>query len=70
MSARLNLNPIPYFPWKGKTFNNITTTIQQNANTNINELNLFKALPLQIYRKELTTAPKVYSRRVSLDELN
>jgi len=70
MSARLNLNPIPYFPWKGRTFNNITTTIQRNINTNVNELNIFKALPLQIYRKELTTAPKVNSRRVSIDELD
>jgi len=57
----------PYFSWKGKTFNNITTTIQQTVNTGSN---IFKASPLHIYRKELTLNPIVYSRRVSIDELD
>jgi len=62
------LNSIPYFSWKGRTFNNITTTIQQNVNTGKHDI--FKALPMQIYRKELTLNPIVHSRRVSIDELD
>lgn len=34
MSARLNLKPIPYIPWKGRTFDQISSSIQYNGQTN------------------------------------
>jgi hypothetical protein len=34
MSARLNLKPIPYIPWKGRTFDQISTSIQHNGPNN------------------------------------
>jgi hypothetical protein len=34
MSARLNLKPIPYIPWKGRTFDQIVSSIQHNGPNN------------------------------------
>ncbi len=34
MSARLNMKPLPYVPWKGKTFNQVVSTIQHNGPNN------------------------------------
>ena len=54
MSARLNMNEIRYYSWKGKTFNQITSAFQKNkivlptASGNV----LFNARPLPIYRRE------------------
>ena len=76
MSARLNFNPIRYFPWKGKTFSQITTTIQKNKSVNnptITNNNLFRAAPLKIYRREISnTTVKSCNPRTSvrIDELN
>jgi hypothetical protein len=73
--ARLNMNEIPYFSWKGKTFNQITSAFQKNQNTiqNPEGNTLFNALPLKIYRREIGSVhisggnPR-YS--VSIDQIN
>lgn len=68
MSARLNFNPIRYFSWKGKTFNQIISSIQNNNKliNNIGVSELFKPLPLKIYRREIASvAPSVCNVRIS-----
>ena len=73
MSVRLNMNEIAYFPYKGKTFNQLTTVLQQNQNsTIISKYNLTLAQPLKIYRKEIASVPTMSCSRqhVSIDELN
>lgn len=59
MSARLGLNPIRYESWKGKTFFQITTSIQRNnkptGNTDVR--NFMKPLPVKLYRRELVVSP-------------
>jgi len=44
-----------YFPWKGRTFTQVSTAIQLNKNnaTILKPNQLRKALPLQIFRREL-----------------
>jgi hypothetical protein len=72
MSARLNFNEIPYIAWKGKTFTQITSSIKKNGEIldTINNSNLFHALPLKIYRKEIVTnVDSCSTRNVSIDEL-
>lgn len=77
MSTHLNENEIPdrIISWKGKTFNQITSSIQKNTPV-LNAspvLNLFFANPLKIYRREIANAslPKYGSRHsISIDELN
>lgn len=73
--ARLNMNQIPYIPWKGKTFTQITSSIKRNTNKNnySNGIrNMFLANPLNIYRREIVTAPATCNPRTSLsiDEFN
>jgi hypothetical protein len=85
MSARLNLNQIGYFSWKGKTFSQITSSIQKNrasVTTNTNPTfyqNYFRPLPLKIYRREIATSGSYATNPVShcntraslrIDELN
>ena len=73
MSARLNMNELAYFSWKGTTFNQLTTNTQKNTNTTIlSKYNLKLAQPLKIYRKEIVSAPiSACSRRmISIDEMN
>ena len=73
MSARLNMNKIAYIPWKGKTFNQLTTNIQKNKNdTIISKYNLKLAQPLKIYRKEIVSATitSCSSNSISIDEIN
>ena len=55
MSALLNLNSIPLIPWKGRTFNQIHSSIQKNGNINTDNPNLFSANPLKIYRREIAS---------------
>lgn len=55
MSALLNLNPIPLIPWKGRTFNQIHSSIQKNGNIYTDKPNLFSANPLKIYRREIAS---------------
>jgi hypothetical protein len=83
MSARLNMNPIYYFPWKGKTFSQITSSILKNKTVNNSTStyykNYFRPQPLKIYRREIITSPD-YSNtpvphcnqrtNIRIDELN
>lgn len=61
-----------FFPWKGQTFNQITTNYQRNANTG--KANLFNAPPIKLYRKEIASTGTITnncsSKRISIDELN
>ena len=55
MPARLNMNPIPIIQWKGQTFNQIVSHIKKNGSINENSLsnNIFAALPLKTFRREI-----------------
>jgi len=56
MSARLNMNEIRYFSWKGRTFNQISSIIKKNtASINGTKHSLFMSPPLKIYRREIVT---------------
>jgi hypothetical protein len=62
MSLKYQNNPIQFFlptniSWKGKTFNQIVSSIQYNYDTKekVADVNYFRALPLNIYRKELNS---------------
>ena len=57
MSARLELQPIRYFEWKGKTFQQITSAFKENTYS-INEgdiHNIFLAHPVKLYRREIAS---------------
>lgn len=78
MSARLNQNQVPIISWKGKTFQQITSSIKKNApvSKNVSMANgrIFKANPLKIYRREIVTAYDTSScvarTAIKIDELN
>jgi len=53
MSARLNMNPIKPVLWKGRTFNQIVSGLKLNGPTN--STNIFSALPMKHYRKEIAS---------------
>ena len=57
MSARLGFNEIPYVPWKGKTFVQITSILKQNKwiNKDENINNFFRAQPVKLYRREIAS---------------
>jgi hypothetical protein len=60
MSARLNMQEIPYIPWKGKTFSQIIPTVRKNVNRDENAPEITPRLsltsqPLKIYRKEISS---------------
>ena len=60
-----------FYPWKGKTFTQITTKILRNSGT-LN--NIYKATPLRLYRREnaSNSESEICNPRTSLkiDELN
>jgi hypothetical protein len=70
----------PFFSWKGKTLNQITSIYQLNKNTNTNPDSTIKyrAGPLKIYRREIFTFDENGNKKefgnpissVSIDELN
>lgn len=77
MSARLNMNPIRYESWKGKTFHQITTFIKYNKNKHSSSSTrlFFKAQPLNGYRREILVDPSynhIHNPRTSatIDEFN
>ena len=73
MSALLNLNPIPLIPWKGRTFNQIHSSIQKNGQIRADIPNLFAANPLKIYRREIASSEATRcgsSRSLRIDEFN
>jgi hypothetical protein len=53
----LHFNAPQYFPWKGKTLNQITSIMQKNLNTNSNPKNtgIYRAGPVKLYRREIFT---------------
>jgi hypothetical protein len=54
--ARLNMNEIHYFSWKGQTLEQITSVYKKNKKTlNQNRGELMRAMPLSIYRKEIAS---------------
>jgi len=57
-STLLNNNRSAYVPWKGKSFGQITNTIQKNNNivSNKDKSLFFNSPPLKIYRRETNTA--------------
>ena len=75
MSATLNFNEIPYIPWKGKVFYQLSTTLQptQDTNTITTGSILFNARPIKhAYRREIAvnTTPNANPRvSYSIDEL-
>ena len=76
MSALLNHNQRAEISWKGRTLNQITSTIQKNglSSGTISGDNIFRARPLKIYRREIATnvpTSKCVKSRISssIDEL-
>lgn len=76
MSALLNHNERAEISWKGRTLNQITSTIQKNSLSKGagSGDNIFRAMPLKIYRREIATnvpTSKCVNSRVSssIDEL-
>jgi len=70
-----SLNKSSYISWKGKTFGQITTSIQKNQNSGaeMKQSLLFMPPPLKIYRREVNTAPVAVNstkRSTKIDELN
>ena len=71
----VELQAIPYFNWKGKTFNQITSALKKNT-FNLNEgdnRNIFNPSPVKLYRKEIaSTTSTTGNPRVSasIDEFN
>jgi hypothetical protein len=65
MSALLNHNERPEISWKGRTLNQITSTIQKNSLSNgtVSGDNIFRAMPLKIYRREIATNIQTNARR-------
>jgi len=63
MSALLNHNQRAEISWKGRTINQITSTIQKNG-TNVGKSTgdiIFRAMPLKLYRRELAVNVPVKS---------
>jgi hypothetical protein len=56
-TARLELNERRYVSWKGKTLNQITSTLKKNtyALNQSDKTNIFKATPVKLYRKEIAS---------------
>lgn len=55
MSALLNHNGRAEISWKGRTINQITSSFQKNGQNvdSVLRANIFRALPLKLYRREL-----------------
>lgn len=66
------MNQIPIIPWKGQTFNQVVTHIKKNGTIySDNTHNIFSALPLKTYRKEIGTNSCTTSRNTTtIEELN
>jgi hypothetical protein len=63
----------PNVSWKGKTFTQISATIQKNKNDGIlTKYNLKNAPPLKIYRKEIASVVPITTQRtgILIDDIN
>lgn len=68
-----NVKQIGYFNWKGRTFGQITASLKKNQNSITDKNNIFRAGPIQLYRKEIaSTTVSTGNPRVSasIDEFN
>jgi hypothetical protein len=56
-TARLELNERRYISWKGKTLNQITSTLKKNTYSlnQRDKTNIFNAHPVKLYRKEIAS---------------
>ena len=74
MASIIDVRPLnPVFPWKGKTFSQVTSYLQKNKNSNSNIANYLLPNPLKIYRREIATPTEIgCSQRsaASIDEVN
>jgi hypothetical protein len=78
ITGRIQLRELPRVLWKGKTFNQITSSLQLNSNSAIKNdtsvKNAFHAMPVKHYRKEIDIQtivnPTCNKRLISIDELN
>lgn len=88
MSARISVNGNIYrfnsstntfqqqlIRWKGKTFNQIISSIQKNKNStsNVTPSSLMKPFPLIHYRKEFTSIPSsniIQRNSIKIDDIN
>ena len=79
MSILLNRNEPKIVSWKGRTLNQITSSIKRNENTiSVTRDTIFRAMPLKIYRREIATnvtnkyqnACHKSRASISIDELN
>jgi hypothetical protein len=73
--SKSSLNNSSNISWKGKTFGQITTSIQKNQNSGaeMQQSLLFLPPPLKIYRREINTARIAVNstkQSISIDELN
>lgn len=74
MVVRLELQPIRYFEWKGKTFQQITSSLKENKYS-LNEddkHNIFLPHPVKLYRREISSQTVSGNSRVSssIDVMN
>lgn len=75
MSARLSMNAIRYTNWKGKTFQQVSSSILKNNPENAGTIDqIMRPLPLKIYRREIAIqypekSCSVSRFSVSMDEL-
>ena len=78
ITGRIYLNQLPLVSWKGKTFNQITSSLQMNSKSAIHSdtsnMSLFKPMPVELYRKEIdiqtVVNPTCNKRMISIDELS
>lgn len=71
--SSLYYEPKPLISWKDRSFNQITSSIQKNKNTNTAKQNLFLPNPQKMYRREIASAPTCSGNArfgVSIDEIN
>lgn len=68
MSALLSLSQKPTVSWKGKTFQQIASSIKKNTNTAEGTYFASRAQPLKHYRRELVLSdtPNTYNQRISM----
>lgn len=68
MSAVLSLSQKPVISWKGKTFQQITSSIKKNTNTAEGTYFASRAQPLKHYRRELilSDTPNISNQRISI----
>ncbi len=73
MTNYTNINNPPYFPWKGKTFSQITSVIKYNNPSSASVSSYFRPNPLKIHRREIAsqTIDKCNVRKsTKIDELD